>query len=108
MLLDLLTAVARQGRLRVSPPEAARQIVAANVGVTLSLIAQPVGDVDTAMSRQVRDAVVGSLITGEPAAGEPAVGTLAVALSATLGDDVTALSPGEQIMLREWLSRLSA
>jgi len=108
MLLDLLTAVARQGRLRVSPPEAARQIVAANVGVTLSLIAQPVGDVDTAMSRQVRDAVVDSLITGEPSAGERAVGTLAVALSAALGDDVTALSSSEQIMLREWLQRLAA
>lgn len=107
MLLDLLTAVARQGRLRVSPPEAARQIVAANVGVTLSLIAQPVGEVDTAMSHQVRDAVVDSLITGSVVAEAP-VATLAVALSAALGDDVTALSSSEQLMLREWLARLSA
>jgi AcrR family transcriptional regulator len=104
MLLDLLAAVARQGRLRVSPPEAARQIVAANVGVTLSLIAQPG---DTAMSHQVRDAVVGSLITGELAPEAP-VATLAVALSAALGDEVTALSAGERLMLREWLARLAA
>jgi AcrR family transcriptional regulator len=111
MLLELLTAVARLGRLRVAPAAAARQIVAANVGVTLSLIAQPAGQVDETMSHQVRDAVLASLITGgqDTGAGSvaPAVGTLAVALSAALNQAETPLSTSEITMLHEWLRRLS-
>ncbi|MCU1680327.1 MAG: TetR family transcriptional regulator [Amycolatopsis sp.] len=111
MLLELLTAVARLGRLRVAPASAARQIAAANVGVTLSLIAQPVDRVDETTSHQVRDAMLASLISGDletPDATEPpAVGTLAVALSTALNQTETTLSTSEITMLHEWLRRLS-
>ena len=106
MLLELLTEVARQGRLRVDPGEAARQIAAANTGVTLSLIAQP--GPDLAMSHQVREALLASLITDPVTEGDTAVGTLAVALSTALDRSRTdALTATEQLMLREWLHRLS-
>lgn len=111
MLLGLLTAVARLGRLRIAPAAAARQIAAANVGVTLSLIAQPADQVDEAMSHQVRDAVLSSLITGDlevpESAAPPSVDTLAVALSTALNQTETTLSTSEITMLHEWLRRLS-
>ncbi|GII32137.1 TetR/AcrR family transcriptional regulator [Planotetraspora mira] len=112
MLLGLLTAVAREGRLRVTPAEAARQIAAANVGVTLSLIARPDGDADLGTSHQVREALIGALVVDAsvpPDKGAaPTVRTLAVALSAALDDGTAVLSAGEVTMLREWLRRLAA
>ena len=108
MLLDRLVEVARQGRLLVPPAEAAREIVAANVGVTLSLIARPADDRDLAMSDRVRDAVLGSLVADTAVAGDGSVGALAVALAAALGEGDGRLSAAETAMLREWLDRLSA
>ncbi|GAA1304426.1 TetR family transcriptional regulator [Planotetraspora silvatica] len=111
MLLGLLTAVAREGRLRVTPAEAARQIAAANVGVTLSLIARPDGDADLGTSHQVREALIDALIVDASESPEkdaaPTVRTLAVALSAALESGTAALSAGEVTMLREWLRRLA-
>src|SRR4051794_34887620 len=49
MLLDALKPAARQGRLRVSPAVAASEILAASVGVTLSLITRPAGTADLAL-----------------------------------------------------------
>src|SRR5438876_5142912 len=40
-LTDLLQAAARKGQLRVPPSAAAAHLLAANLGITLSLIAQP-------------------------------------------------------------------
>jgi AcrR family transcriptional regulator len=107
MLLELFTPLARDGRLRVEAPEAARQFAAANSGVTLSLIAQPEESRDLAMSTQVREAVLAGLLAEAPAGGS-SVGTLAVALSTALSDDVDALTSTERQMLREWLHRLAA
>jgi AcrR family transcriptional regulator len=108
MLLDRLVEVARQGRLLVPPADAAREIVAANVGVTLSLIARPEDERDLAMSARVRDAVLGSLISDAAAPGDGSVGALAVALSAALAEGDARLSGAETALLREWLARLSA
>src|SRR5262249_47373605 len=58
MLVQLLEAAARQGRLRVPPADAAAQILAANVGVTLSLIAEP----DPTLSERVRDAALAAVL----------------------------------------------
>ncbi|MFJ1761071.1 TetR/AcrR family transcriptional regulator [Amycolatopsis sp. NPDC088138] len=107
MLLELFTPLARAGRLRVEATEAARQFAAANSGVTLSLIAQPEGARDLAMSAQVRDSVLAGLLTDGPAAGS-STGALAVALSTALADDVDALTTTERQLLREWLHRLAS
>ncbi|MDX3853964.1 TetR/AcrR family transcriptional regulator [Streptomyces sp. AK02-01A] len=122
MLLELLTRVARAGGLRVDPAEAAQEIAAANVGVTLSLIARPGATADAPMSRRVRDALLRDLIDESHLTGEdrpldeggqagtdaaPGIGTLAVALSTALASEPSsALSDGEAILLREWLDRL--
>src|SRR5438132_9057164 len=54
-LTDLLTVAAKAGQLRVAPADAAAQLLAANVGVTLSLIAQPEDATDVSLSDRVRD-----------------------------------------------------
>jgi len=120
MLLEALKPAARQGRLRISPADAAEQILAASVGVTLSLITQPPESVDLRLSDQVRDAMLTAILAdtssdGSCSASSPSDGTVttaAVALAAAF-DDVadTAASPlstGESALLREWLARLSA
>ncbi|WP_329066445.1 TetR/AcrR family transcriptional regulator [Amycolatopsis sp. NBC_01480] len=107
MLRNLFTLVARQGRLRTTPAEAARQVAAANSGVTLSLIAQPESNPDLAMSHQVRESVLAGLLTDEPAKEPSTVGALAVALSTALDSQAAELTATEQSMLREWLSRLA-
>ncbi|MCK2241458.1 MULTISPECIES: TetR/AcrR family transcriptional regulator [unclassified Crossiella] len=108
MLLELLRRIAQQGRLRVTPAEAARQIVAANVGVALSLIAQPEPTRDLGLSDRLRDNVIDALLTDAPAAaGEATVPTAAVALLAALDGDPAGLSDGEAQLLREWLRRLA-
>src|SRR6476661_2062480 len=66
MLLDALKPAARQGRLRVSPAVAASEILAASVGVTLSLITRPAGTADLALSDRVRDAVLDAITTAAP------------------------------------------
>jgi AcrR family transcriptional regulator len=115
MLLELLTLAARRGLLRVPPADAAAQIAAANVGVTLSLIAQPEDDRDLQLSARVRDAMLAAVVVvpGGPGPGSsnsshpPAIASLAVALSAALDDGEVVLTATEAALLREWLGRLA-
>jgi AcrR family transcriptional regulator len=104
MLVRLLEEAARQGRLRVPPAEAAAQILAANVGVTLSLIAQP----DPDLSDRVRDAALAAvLVVPEESRTGPARSTAAIALTAALDQDPNGLTPGELGLFKEFLARLS-
>jgi AcrR family transcriptional regulator len=112
-LLELLTEIARQGRLRVTPAVAAGQFVAANVGMTLHLIAQPEGRADLALSRELRDNVIAGLIRPAPAVTSEAsrevvenAQALADALDADAGR--SGLSAGELLLMREWLDKLVA
>jgi AcrR family transcriptional regulator len=104
MLAGLLSAAASQGRLRVPPSEAAAQVLAANVGVTLSLIARP----DPGLSERVREAALAAvLVVPTSSRTGPARATAAIALTAALGEDPNGLTPGELGLLRELLTRLS-
>jgi AcrR family transcriptional regulator len=104
ILVGLLTAAARQGKLRVPPEEAAAQILAANVGTTLSLIAQP----DPDLSTRVREAALAAvLVVPTSSRTGPARATAAIALTAALVEDPNGLTPGELALLRELLTRLS-
>ncbi len=109
-LTDLLTVAAKAGRLRVAPADAAAQLLAANVGVTLSLIAQPDDATDLSLSDHVREAALaGVLVAGQVAGGtspNEVRASAALALTATL-DDGDLLTAGERALLRELLDRLS-
>jgi len=114
MLEELLSAAARQGLLKVSPGEAAEQLLAANVGVTLSLITKPPDALDLALSERVREAALAGVVADshQPRGNRPTPAALsrasaAVALRAQLHDDASGLSPGEAVLLGELLDRLS-
>src|ERR1700674_532680 len=67
-LTDLLTDAARAGQLRVAPAEAAAQLLAANVGVTLSLIAHSDDATDLSLSDRVREAALAGVFAASPVA----------------------------------------
>jgi AcrR family transcriptional regulator len=109
-LTDLLAVAAKAGRLRVAPAEAAAQLLAANVGVTLSLIAQPADATDLSLSDRVREVALAGVLAASHTAGGTSPNEIrasaAVALTATL-DDSDRLTVGERALLRELLDRLS-
>jgi hypothetical protein len=115
MLEELLSAAARQGLLKVSPADAAAQLLAANVGVTLSLITQPPDTLDLTLSERVREAALAGVLAdshqargNHPTQAPLSRTSAAVALRAQLQGDATGLSPGEALLLGELLDRLSA
>lgn len=111
MVLQALEPAARHGRLRVTPEDAAAQIVAAGSGVALALIAQPPESRDLTLSAQVRDAILESLTTspsGRRSERAPTTATAAVGLAATLPETPAGFSDSEAALLRDWLRRLAA
>ncbi|MDX8153603.1 TetR/AcrR family transcriptional regulator [Patulibacter brassicae] len=109
MVLRALEPAARHGRLRVTPEDAAAQIVAAGSGVALALIAQPPEHRDLGLSTQVRDAILASLTTapGSRSPRAPTTATAAVGLAATLSATPEGFSDAEAALLRDWLHRLA-
>lgn len=103
LLAKLLNEIARHGRLRVAPETAARQLVAANVGATLSLIG---GDGDTGWSDQLRDTMIAAVVTdvAQPLPGG-GLAAMAVGFLAALDVEPGGFTSGERTLLREWLHR---
>ncbi len=60
-LVELLEGAAAQGIIDVPAETAADIVLAANVGVTLTLIGTPADDPDLGVSDHLRDAVIDSL-----------------------------------------------
>ncbi|MDA0173304.1 TetR/AcrR family transcriptional regulator [Solirubrobacter taibaiensis] len=96
MILRALQPAAAAGRLRVPAEQAAREVLAASTGVVLTLITT---GADASLSEDIRDAVLARLVIAEGPVAEAAA-----ALDAVLDD--ASLSPGELILMREWLHRL--
>jgi AcrR family transcriptional regulator len=113
ILRDVLVRCAAAGVLEADVDLAAQAIMAANVGVALSLVTQPERYRDPALSRRVRDAVHRELLTPQAFAARepsPAPATAAVAnqLSAVVAaDPEPPLSDAERRLLTEWLERLA-
>ncbi|NSL43419.1 TetR/AcrR family transcriptional regulator [Streptomyces sp. 8P21H-1] len=116
-----LRRAAAQGKVRMAPELAAQMIMSSNVGVALMLVSRPATFTDDSMSRRVRDAVHAAVFTPDvpppagpvPASGAaepdgPQVPAAAARLNALLRrSSAPALSPAEDALLTEWLTRLS-
>lgn len=113
LLREMLVRCAALGRLRVDPGLAAQRIMAANVGVALSLVTQPGTYTDPELSPRVRDAVHDSLLTPAPqdAGADPAaetpLPTAALQLAALVRTTDSALGAEETQLLLKWLDGLA-
>lgn len=110
LLLKFLDRAAAAGRLRVPPALAARLLLAAVTGVTLSLIGAPAEDRDPEISARMRDTLIDSLATDPPPAADPGLASRALTLDAALtaADQATLpLRPTEAALLRDWLHQLA-
>ena len=102
-LRDRFTEAAREGLLTAPPDDAAEQVLAANVGVTLTLISQP--EPDFGLSERVREAALAGVVRGTKAEA-PARASAALTLRALVDEDPADLTPGECALLGELLDRL--
>ncbi|ALO65519.1 TetR family transcriptional regulator [Arthrobacter alpinus] len=111
---EMLEKAAAAGLLCVSPVEASRSILAANVGVTLMLIAEPAEGRNFDLSDMTREAVITAVSSAaglSPAAapvGPMSVVVAAIALNAALeSSHPEQLSTTELKLFLEWLHRIS-
>jgi AcrR family transcriptional regulator len=114
LLLKFLGRAAAAGCLRVPSALAARLLLAAVTGLTLSLIGAPAEDRDPEISARMRDTLIDSVTTGAspapPSVSDAGLASRALALDAALtAADRAALPlrPAETALLRDWLHRLA-
>jgi AcrR family transcriptional regulator len=113
LLREVLVRCAAAGRLRVNPDAAAQAIMSANIGVALSLVAQPDSYTEPDLSDRVRDALHASLLVPETDTSRPTVGgqdgllSASLQLSANLRTRRTALTEPETALLVQWLDTLA-
>ncbi len=105
-LLDLCVRAHREHRLVLPPEQAADEVLAANVGVTLFLITSAAPDLT--LSAHARDAVFAHLTGTSGDTGRDDAQQLARRLLVRLPDDTQAMVPEETALLRRWLALLAA
>ncbi|WBQ03998.1 TetR/AcrR family transcriptional regulator [Kribbella sp. CA-293567] len=104
-LRERFSEAALKGLLKVPAEDAAKQVFAANVGVTLTLITQP--DPDFALSERVREAALAGVLNSTAEGALTTRASAALTLGAMLRDDSGDLTPGENALLAELLDRLA-
>ncbi|GAA0618782.1 TetR/AcrR family transcriptional regulator [Kribbella sandramycini] len=104
-LRERFSEAATKGLLKVPAEDAAQQLFAANIGVTLMLITQPVPDFG--LSERVREAALAGALNSTAQDAPATRASAALTLSAMLGDDPGDLTSGEHALLAELLDRLA-
>ena len=104
-LRERFTEAARKGLLKVPADDAAEQVLAANIGVTLTLISQP--EPDFGLSDRVREAALAGVLSSPAQDALTTRASAALTLRALLGEDPDDLTPGERALLGELLDRLA-
>jgi AcrR family transcriptional regulator len=114
LMEEMLNKAAVAGQLNVPPREAARSILAANVGVTLMLIAEKATERNLELSAMTRDAMIFAVSTEQARndrpedTGKSSVVVAAIALNAALqASHSDQLSSSELKLFLEWLHRIS-
>lgn len=106
ILRAILERLAVQGRLRVSPDQAAQIIMAANSGIALSLILRSEDYSDLSISTLTRDAIFGALIIDADVSMLDDVASIsATTLRAHLKQS-DLFTTNEIGLLNEWLQRI--
>ncbi|GAA0594688.1 TetR/AcrR family transcriptional regulator [Actinomadura livida] len=106
ILAHSIRRIAETGRLRVSEERAALLVHSAGRGTTFTLISLPEDQRDPALSTLAREAAI-TAVTTDTGPTTPADPThLAIALRAAT-PRLTTLTPAEQTLLTEWLTRIA-
>lgn len=108
ILADRVRRVARAGRLRTAEDRAVELIHAAGTGAVLAILARPPAERDRGIADDMLAAVLGQILTVDVDARPGETSHLverAVALRAH-AEDAHPLSPGERVLLAEWLDRI--
>jgi AcrR family transcriptional regulator len=98
--------VAAAGRLRVEESLAASIMQASARGAVLTSLDQPEQERDPAFITALREAMIAAITTESPSLPEPGRASAARTLKANLPGQ-TSLSHAEQLLLIDWLDRLS-
>jgi AcrR family transcriptional regulator len=112
LLIERLVRCAEACKLRTTPDEAAQAIMAACVGVNLSLLSQPATYSDPGLSSRVRDAVIRDLLVD--AESRPVkkrthpVKPVALQLAALIRRVPTPLTTPEAALMLQWLGTIAA
>ncbi|MGW6245492.1 TetR/AcrR family transcriptional regulator [Streptomyces roseolus] len=109
MLTAVVERIAAAGRLGVPVERAAQMVMAANVGLALSLLYRPEVNQDPALSDALRDAVVAAVTTPPPAGAprsESAASPATTLRSRLRQDPPSGFTAAEAFLLQEWLGRL--
>ncbi|HUQ55137.1 TetR/AcrR family transcriptional regulator [Lentzea sp.] len=104
-LRERFTEAARKGLLKAPADDAAEQVLAANVGVTLTLISQP--EPDFGLSERVRESALAGVLHVPAAEAAASRKSSALTLRALVDEDPGDLTPGERALLGELLDRLA-
>ncbi|WP_395298748.1 TetR/AcrR family transcriptional regulator [Kitasatospora hibisci] len=105
ILMARIRRLAVAGLLRVGEDLAAQIVNATARGAVLTWLSLPEGDRDPALLTAMREAMVGAVTSAEPAVRERGPAGAARALRASLPEQ-SVLTPAEQHLLAEWLTRL--
>lgn len=108
LLRQVLERCAEVGRLTVDPAAAAQAVMAANIGVALSMVTQPDTYVDPGLSPRVRDAVHASILNAAASGPPHPTAATAAQLGALLRRHPSpTLTTAEASLLQQWLTTLS-
>jgi len=110
LLLVRLVRCAEAGKLNTTPDEAAQSMMAASIGVALSLITQPNTFSDPDLSHRVRDAVLRGLLVEGPTANRhgDALKSTALQMAALIRATPTPLTSPEVSMMLQWLGAIAS
>jgi hypothetical protein len=110
LLLVRMVRCVEAGKLNTSPDEAAQIMMAACIGVALSLITQPNTFSHPDLSHRVRDAVLRELLVEAPTADRhgDALKSTALQMAALIRATPTPLTGPEVSMMLQWLGTIIA
>jgi AcrR family transcriptional regulator len=112
LLIERFVRCAEAGRLNTTPDQAAQAMMAACVGINLSVLSQPAIYGDAGLSRRVRNAVIRGLLadTTMLTAVRPAdaLTTTALQTAALIRTTPTPLTRAEAALMLQWLDIVTA
>jgi AcrR family transcriptional regulator len=112
LLIERLVRCAEVGRLNTTPDRAAQAMMAACVGINLSVLSQPATYTDASLAHRVGAAVIGGLLTEPtaPAADQRTdpLRTAALQVAALIRTTPTPLTDAESTLMLQWLDIVTA